>query len=134
MFTEKIMDKLKIEATKSSPEISFDSEDNLLEIKGVSYPANIEEVYAPVFSWLENYLEQLEDQEVAVNMEIIYFNSGSSMIFTDFFRKLENSVNKGKKISVNWIYEEDDEDSLEFGEDFQEDFKSLIFNFAWNNV
>ncbi len=37
-------------------------------------------------------------------------------------------------ISVNWIYEEDDEDSLEFGEDFQEDFKSLRFNFAWNNV
>ncbi|RLC07606.1 MAG: hypothetical protein DRI57_25660 [Deltaproteobacteria bacterium] len=36
---------------------------------------------------------------------------------------------KPRPADVNWIYK----DSLEFGEDFQEDFKSLRFNFAWND-
>lgn len=29
---------------------------------------------------------------------------------------------------MNWIYEEEDEDTLEFGEEFQEDFEILDIN------
>jgi hypothetical protein len=123
------MDNLKIDATKYTPEISFDCEKNLLEIKGESYPENIAEFYAPVFEWLEGYIEQLDDDaQVVVNMELIYFNSSSSKVLLDLFDLLEEAVNSGKHITVNWIYEKEDEDTLEFGEEFQEDFQSLTIH------
>lgn len=123
------MDNLKIDATKYTPEISFDCEKNLLEIKGESYPENIAEFYAPVFEWLEEYIEQLgDDAQVVVNMELIYFNSSSSKVLLDLFDLLEEAVNNEKHITVNWIYEKEDEDTLEFGEEFQEDFQSLTIH------
>ena len=127
------MEDLKIEATKSSPHIFFDKEKNTLEIRGSSYPPNIEDFYSPVFFWLEKYLDQLEHNEFIINMELLYFNSSSSNVFESFFEKLLEAVNRGKQISINWIYEEDDEDALEFGEEFQEDFEDLKFNFVKRN-
>jgi hypothetical protein len=122
------MENLKIKATKYSPEIVFDCENAQLEIRGESYPENIAEFYAPVFAWIEKYLEQLDDREVTVNMELIYFNSSSSKIFLDFFELLDEAAKNDKKITVNWIFEADDDDTREFGEEFQEDFESLNFN------
>ncbi len=122
------MEKLRIKATKRTPDIFFDCQKNLLEIRGKSYPADISEYYSPVFSWLKEYLEQLDDQKCTVNIDLIYFNSSSSKALLDFFTILEEAVKKGRNISVNWIYDEEDEDNLEYGEDFQEDFEILTFN------
>ncbi|QTA86078.1 DUF1987 domain-containing protein [Desulfonema magnum] len=122
------MDQLRIEATKRTPDIFFDCQNNLLEIRGRSYPADISEYYTPVFSWLEEYLEQLDDKKCTVNIDLTYFNSSSSKTLLDFFTMLEEAVRKGKSISVNWIYDAEDEDNLEYGEDFQEDLELLTFN------
>jgi hypothetical protein len=121
------MENLKIKATKYTPEIVFDCENDKFEIRGESYPENIAEFYAPVFVWIEKYLQELDDREVTVNMELIYFNSSSSKIFLDFFELLDEAAKNEKKITVNWIYEADDDDTREFGEEFQEDFESLNF-------
>ncbi len=122
------MDNLIIEATKDSPDIRFDLENNILEIKGESFPENAADFYSPVFFWLEKYIEQLTSQDVAVNLELIYFNSSSSKILLDFFDMLDEAADTGKNITVNWFYDEDDKESLEFGKEFQEDFKSVRFN------
>ena len=122
------MEKLEIKATKYTPEILFDFESNQLSIRGKSYPENTAEFYAPVFDWLEAYLGQLKDQEASVDMEIHYLNSSSSKVLLDFFDLMEDATEEGKQISINWIYEEDDEDSQEFGREFQEDFDTLNLN------
>jgi len=122
------MENLKIKATKATPDILFDKEKNILEIKGRSYPGSTKEFYAPVFSWLENYFKQLTDERVTVNLEIIYFNSTSSKVLMDFLSVLEDEINKGKNISVNWFYEDDNDDMLEFGEELQEDIDVLKMN------
>lgn len=123
------MENLIIEETKFSPSIVFDGEKHSLSITGKSYPENTSVFYAPVFSWLEDYIAKLDDnQEVGVNIELIYFNSSSSKVLLDFFDILDEAAEDGKSIAVNWIYEEDDEDSLEFGEEFKEDYESLTFN------
>ncbi|MDM8525188.1 DUF1987 domain-containing protein [Desulfococcaceae bacterium HSG8] len=123
------MENLNIETTKYTPGISFDCKKNILEIIGESYPENIAEFYAPVFDWLEEYLGQLKDkQDVIINMELVYFNSSSSKVLLDFFDLMEDAVGNGKNIKVNWIYEEEDEDTLEFGKEFQEDFEELNIN------
>ncbi len=122
------MENLHIEATKSSPEIHLDREQHLLELRGESYPENTAEFYGPVFAWVEEYLEHAEDQDITVKMEIIYFNSSSSKVLMDFFDLLDDAVSEGKKIIVNWIYDEENESALEAGEEFQEDLESLTFN------
>ena len=122
------MDNLLIEATKYTPEISFSAETNVLELKGETYPENTAEFYAPVFKWLEEYLQQLGDQAVSVNMEIIYFNSSSSKVLMDLFDRFEDAVKEGKNITINWIYDKEDESALEYGEEFQEDLEVLKLN------
>lgn len=122
------MENLFIESTKYTPEINFDAQKNLLSIKGRSYPENTSSFYSPIFSWLERYLDQIQSQKVTVNIELIYFNSSSSKILLDFFDILEDKANEGADIKVNWIYDEEIEEALEFGEEFQEDLEAVQFN------
>ncbi len=122
------MENLEIEATRYTPEIIFDCTNDILRIKGKSYPENTAEFYTPVFAWLEKYMNQVEDQQVTLNIELLYFNSSSSKVLLDFFDILESAAANGRNILINWVYEEDDEDTLEFGEEFQEEFESLDFH------
>ncbi len=122
------MEKLIVEATKSSPFVHFDHEKHTLEIKGESYPENAAKTYAPMFDWLEEYLMGLKEEVVQVNLEITYFNSSSSKILINFFDMLEDAARDGKKIVVNWHYHEDNETALECGEEFMEDMNLVEFN------
>ncbi len=121
------MDDLKVSATKFTPEISFDYNNRLLVIKGESYPENTSEFFNPVFKWLDDYLAEGSENPTIVNIELYYFNSSSSKVLMNFFEVLDNAGEKGQKITVNWIYEEEDEDSLEFGEEFAEDMNHIEF-------
>ncbi|OQX12297.1 MAG: hypothetical protein BWK80_43875 [Desulfobacteraceae bacterium IS3] len=123
------MNGLKIEATKYIPGVSFDRETNVFDIKGDSYPENTAELYSPVFSWVKKYLDNLTDnQKVTINIELGYFNSSSSQILMDFFDMLEKAARSGRNITVNWIYDEENEISLEHGEEFHDDLKAVTFN------
>ena len=54
-----------------------------------------------------------------MNVQLEYFNTSSSKCILDVFKKLE-SIQKGKQeVIINWYYEEDDEDMLEAGEDYE---------------
>ncbi len=124
------MEGLKIEAATRTPDISFDSEKNILEIKGKSYPSNVSDYYMPVFSWLREYFKQSDSRrEFTVNIELLYFNSGSSKVLLELFILLEAEASEGKNISINWIYLEDDEDNLEYGKEFQADLQLQFLKF-----
>jgi len=121
------MKNLEISKTKTTPEILFNCSTNELSITGESFPENTSEFYAPVFEWLERYLNSITDQVVIVNIELVYFNSSSSKVLMDLFDMLEEAVQNGKEISVNWRYDEDNEMAAEYGEDFMEDLENLPF-------
>jgi hypothetical protein len=55
--------------------------------------------------------------ETEINIKLEYFNTSSSKCILDVFKKLETLANT--KMTINWYYEEDDEDMLEAGEDYQ---------------
>ncbi len=117
------MEQLCIEATKYTPEITMDAQKGLIEIKGKSYPENTFEFYTPVIKWIETYFTAPRT-ETLLNMEIIYFNSSSSKFFFDMFDLLEEHMHDSD-ITVNWIYDEENESALEAGEEFIEDFETL---------
>ena len=122
------MDNLFIEQSKSSPEINFNAETNVLNIHGESYPENTIKFYVPIIEWLEQYTNSAEGQEIEVNIELIYFNSSSSQILINIFDLLEDCQQRGNNITVNWIYDEENDSALESGEDFEEELEHIRFN------
>jgi hypothetical protein len=112
------MEPLLIEGTPKTPSIRFESEQGLVEIKGRSIPENSIEFYKPLVDWLEKYSET-PGPLTKVNIQLEYFNTSSSKCILDVFKKLE-SIHKAKhEVIINWYYEEDDEDMLEAGEDYE---------------
>lgn len=127
------MEKLILEPTKYTPYIFFNPDDHILEIKGESYPENTAEFYLPCFNWLKEYLEKMVDQTIQINMDLIYFNSSSSKVFMDFFDLLDEAGEKNR-IIINWFYDREDDDSIEYGEDFKEDLTSVTFNLIEKSI
>ena len=111
------MDPIKIEGTPKTPTVNFDAESGVLEIKGRSIPENAVEFYKPLVDWISSYGDSAKAATL-VNIQLEYFNTSSSKCILDVFKKLE-SVNGKTNITINWHYEEDDEDMLEAGEDYQ---------------
>jgi len=112
------MEAISIEGTAKTPTVKFDAQAGVFEIKGRSIPENSIEFYKPLVDWLDEYAKgPLPSTQVNVQLE--YFNTSSSKCILDVFKKLE-AINKGNsEVVVNWYYEEDDEDMLEAGEDYE---------------
>jgi hypothetical protein len=98
----------------------MNAETGIIEIKGRSIPENSIDFYRPVVEWLDKYAEN-PAEETVVNIQLEYFNTSSSKCILDVFKKLETVYKKNgeKGVVINWYYEEDDEDMLEAGEDYQ---------------
>ncbi|NEN24332.1 DUF1987 domain-containing protein [Cryomorpha ignava] len=111
------MENLKIEGTTKTPTVSFDSETAIMTIKGRSIPENSIDFYKPIVDWLDAYAT-IPGEKTVLNMQLEYFNTSSSKCILDVFKKLENIKKSGKDVQVHWHYEEDDEDMLEAGEDY----------------
>jgi hypothetical protein len=122
------MQELIIEPTKSSPRIHFDPASNVLEMVGESYPENASKFYAPVFEWLTSYLAGLGEEPVTMNLTISYFNSSSSKALMNLFDMLDEACRVGRRITVNWRFDPENETALECGEEFKEDVCDLPFN------
>ncbi len=111
------MDSIIIEGTPKTPTVQFSAETGVLEIAGRSIPENAVEFYKPLVDWIGEYGSAAKDN-TEVNIRLEYFNTSSSKCILDVFKKLE-SINGQTNITINWYFEEDDEDMLEAGEDYE---------------
>jgi hypothetical protein len=112
------MDNITIEGSPKTPTVNFDAGAGLLEIKGRSIPENSIEFYKPLLDWIEAYAS-VASGTVKVVIQLEYFNTSSSKCILDVFKKLEGLMTGGADITIFWHYEEDDEDMLEAGEDYE---------------
>ncbi len=112
------MDQITIEGTPKTPTVNFDGNTGKVEIKGRSIPENSIEFYKPLVDWLEEYGKNPQPL-TEVNIQLEYFNTSSSKCILDVFKKLEAIAKADNEVIINWYYEEDDEDMLEAGEDYQ---------------
>jgi hypothetical protein len=125
------MEKYSIEGTPKTPSIHFDLNGGILEVKGRSIPENSIEFYKPLVDALDKYAASAKPA-TTVNVQLEYFNTSSSKCILDVFKKLESINKSGSAVTINWHYEEDDEDMLEAGEDYQAiinvPFKMIMVN------
>ncbi|MFH1322064.1 MAG: DUF1987 domain-containing protein [Bacteroidota bacterium] len=114
------METINQEGTKKTPALHFDAEKGLIEIDGKSIPENSMFFYNPLLSWLNEYSE-IAPPQTTVNIHLEYFNTTSSKCILDFFKTLDSIHNGSSKteVTVNWLYEEDDEEMSRVGEDYK---------------
>ncbi len=112
------MELITIDGTPKTPSVSMNPQTGVIEIKGRSIPENSIEFYKPVVDWLEEYAKGPAPKTV-VNVQLEYFNTSSSKCILDVFKKLEVLKKDQNDVVINWYYEEDDEDMLEAGEDYE---------------
>jgi hypothetical protein len=110
------MNTLQITGTVKTPFVSFT--DGLLEISGKSIPENSIEFYQPIYNWIDQYAQQ-PAKSTSLKVRLEYFNTSSSKCLLDVFRKLETIQKSGRgEVTVTWMYEDEDEDMMEAGEDY----------------
>ncbi|MBN3858184.1 DUF1987 domain-containing protein [Paraburkholderia sp. Ac-20340] len=121
------MENLHIPATATSPEIDFQFDQNVLSLRGESYPENAAAFYAPVIEKLGAWLADCVDAAVTVDVTLTYFNSSSTKMLFSIFDALDRAAAAGNRVQVNWYRDEEDETIQEFGEELQTDFTAIKF-------
>ena len=106
------------QATQSTPSIYFDPATGRLDIIGRSIPENSVAFYRPLFDALDAYAKD-PGKGIRAVIQLEYYNSSSSVCILNLLKKLEALKDKVKDISIEWHYEEEDEDTLAAGNNFQ---------------
>ncbi len=113
------MDLFSIEATRQTPSVRLDPTNGVLEFKGRSLPDDSVAFYAPILDWLEGYGTSPEGESLEVIMAFDYFNTASAGCLLDVFKALGRIQEGGTSVRIRWEYEEEDEDMLELGEEYE---------------
>ena len=107
--------------TKHTPSISIFADKRELLIKGKSLPANPSKFLSPLMQWLNDYAIS-SGGELNVIFHLEYFTPPSSFTIPDILGNLEKEKSNGKKIPIQWRYDEEDTDILESGKEFEHIF------------
>jgi hypothetical protein len=102
-----------IEATRSTPEVEMDSEGRFI-IRGRSVIENTSVFYNPIIEWLK----KAECEKMAVEVKLEYLNTSSAKQLLSLLKVVAGNA-FFKTISIKWFYEENDEDMLDMGKDYE---------------
>jgi hypothetical protein len=113
------MENIYVEKTKKTPLIHISLKENKFLIKGPSFSENIVDIYNPIIEWIDENIPNLEN-ELICELYFTVLNSASHKKIFQILIRLNSYLDAGKKITVQWFYDEDDEDIMEMGEDLTE--------------
>lgn len=103
------------QATNDSPEVSFNIETKVFQIKGNSYPENCGSLYEPIKTFIENYdITELGSLDFYCHFNLL--NSTSSVHLAQIVMLLADKKAKGLNCNIVWTYDEHDEEMLDLGE------------------
>jgi len=118
--------KLERAKTKTTPYILIDEAKGYMRFEGESYLEDIIGFFKEINEWLQQYLAS-GFMDFTFDCALEYFNSSTNKQIYNMLRLMDASA-PGKKVAVNWIVADKDDDMLiECGEDYQEDMKNLKF-------
>ncbi len=117
----------KTEKTQKTPTVVIDTDRGVFEIDGSVYPENATKFFKPIFENVDEYLKHPQ-KETILNLHFIYFNTASSKLIYEFVKRF-NEARFKTKVTINWIYDEDDEDMQDTGEEYERFFPELTFNY-----
>lgn len=124
----KLMEKLELQATAKKPFVSLDGTTGEMIIKGRSIPDNAEEYWQPILQWF--YAYSAKPQKVtSFIFDMEYFNMSSSKPILFLLHKMNDLLEEGYEVNIEWRYPKDDEEMLETGNDYS-CMVNIPFNFT----
>ncbi len=117
------MEDLYIKKTKETPLIILNNETGEYSFTGNSVKQVPDNMYENCILWLEENLSEIKT-DINVNFHFNLINSTSHKYIFQILLILQDYTN----ITINWKYDEDDEEIKEMGEDFKEILNSTSFN------
>lgn len=117
---------INIPGSKTSPTVQLVPDKQYLLIKGRSCQENPLMLYNRIKYALDKYT-MLRKKNLLVYIKLEYFNTSSAKCIYNLLKRIQHISSRGMTIQINWYYEFDDEDMLEFGTDFQDAFR-MKFN------
>jgi hypothetical protein len=113
------MEPYQIDETDKTPFIALSASTGKLELKGKSVPEDSFKFFEPMNTWLDRYIQE-PAQNTHLEVALEYFNTSSAKVLLEVFKKMNQLQQAGKsEVSISWVYEEDDDDMLEAGQDYQ---------------
>ncbi len=109
------MKKYFIEGSQKTPVIDLD-EGGVLRIGGRSIHEDPDKFFEPVVNWIDEYCRLHKEDHTTVEIELEYFNSGSAKFILSILQTLTKKIHPRENLTINWHYEEGDDDILERGE------------------
>jgi hypothetical protein len=112
--------QLNKEATKHTPEVDWNTENQIQLIKGISIPIDAYGFYSELIGFLETNHSSYSN-DIVFEFHLQYFNTASSKsIFTLVKKITELSKSLHYNWKIVWKYEDDDDFMVETGENFEE--------------
>lgn len=128
------MENLYIEPTEFTPKVNFDIKNKKFELIGTSRPEDVVAFFESIIYKVEKYVNTiLEEKENLKNFhfhllfDLHYMNSASSKYILQILDHFKNLYRKDAKITVDWYYEDTDDQIFEDGEDLSDVIK-IPFN------
>lgn len=115
----------EIEKTQKTPEIFFNLDKGIFKIHGAIFPENSAIFFEPLFDYAKKYLSN-PNESTTLELYIIYFNTSASKQVYEFIKLFDTARNQ-TKININWLFDEDDEDMKDTGEEYNNFFTDLPF-------
>ncbi len=119
------MRKISIAATDQTPFVILDKENSKMEIKGYSFSDDSLGFYSDIINWFNEYSKE-PNPETKVVLDFKYVNSTSVKFIHDVLKNLDTIIAAGKSVTVDWLYEVDDEDVQQLGNTLKE-FHTVAF-------
>ena len=91
------------------PHVSFVSNSGRMDITGMSYLENARYFYDPIISWVNDYVKTPQPR-TELNIKLKYFNTSSAKCLLDLMERINKVNETGNFLSINWFYQEGDED------------------------
>jgi len=117
------MGNLELKETVNTPYVLCEERGNVV-IEGRSFPENPFEFFEPIVSWLKMF----NGEQVNMHIKLEYFNTSTCKHLLALLQIVAKKV-VSENLSVNWYYEEEDEDVLEIGQHYSRAIRS-DFNFV----
>lgn len=109
------MENLTITGTPKSFNVKCES--GLIEIKGCSIVNDPKTFFAPVLTWVSNYLKDPPDN-TSIVIKIDYVDSASTKSLFEIMKYIEKETPADKSFRIDWYYDPNDPEILELGEIF----------------
>lgn len=109
--------RLILESTPKTPDVHFDRDSGIFEIKGMSCAEYALDFYRPVFEWMDGYMANPKSK-TTLNVKLKYFNTSSAKCILQLLERIGKIQEKGFSIEINWFYNKDDEQMITDGENY----------------